>query len=313
MSIIQPHIPKDAKLGIVGGFPSKEEVRQGRPFVGNQAWALDGWLEAVGLSASQCVLLTLTSVECVGLNRQKVWKDLLLRQTMMERILDHTKTCEVVVLLGSDATQFVLGKTLKMARGYFTREHDKLFMPIYDPASVFKNYDFDVMSKLDFYKVARYLKGTFPIKTRRVHILENAEEVRKYLPMTVAACDIETVNACYMTHFGWSTDPCEAYTIPFASMSPEVEHECFLALREYLIDPTRIKVFHGGLYDVPFIMHHYKTPVNGWVHDTMIQAHTIFPELPKALQFVASMRCNIPNWKELNKSKKTDLGNIKDK
>lgn len=62
---------------------------------------------------------------------------------------------------------------------------------------------------------------------------------------------------------------------------------------------TIAKVFHGGVvYDVP-ILQSLGFKVKGRLIDTMNLAHTCYPEMPKGLQFCATLYNWAPYWKKL--------------
>ena len=67
-------------------------------------------------------------------------------------------------------------------------------------------------------------------------------------------------------------------------------------------DASIEKVFHNGqAFDIPYL-EKIGFEVNGYVGDTMLQAHLTYGrELPKRLDFLALLYAGIPNWKTLVK------------
>jgi hypothetical protein len=65
-----------------------------------------------------------------------------------------------------------------------------------------------------------------------------------------------------------------------------------------LASPTP-KVFHNGqAFDIPYL-EDLGFEVNGYAGDTLLMAHLALPELPKGLQFLATLYCRLPMWKRL--------------
>lgn len=68
------------------------------------------------------------------------------------------------------------------------------------------------------------------------------------------------------------------------------------------------KVFHNGVtHDIP-ILEELGFTVAGRLIDTMVLAHTCYPELPKSLQFCATLYLWSPCWKTLVDEKDEDEG-----
>lgn len=80
--------------------------------------------------------------------------------------------------------------------------------------------------------------------------------------------------------------PLENYDGPHWIKSGEYE-EAIAFMRHVNRIPTR-KVMHNGMYDATHSMIYGAEPVN-WTLDTMAMAHAEFVELPKSLDFVASL------------------------
>jgi hypothetical protein len=67
----------------------------------------------------------------------------------------------------------------------------------------------------------------------------------------------------------------------------------------WLADPSLTKVFHFGLlHDVPFLRR-MGFDVEGRIVDTAAVSHTAYTELPKGLQFLATLYAGAPVWKRL--------------
>ncbi len=62
------------------------------------------------------------------------------------------------------------------------------------------------------------------------------------------------------------------------------------------------KVFHNGVYDVE-VLESVGWEVNNWTYDTMLLTHLVYPELPKALDFVRSIHTNVQPYKHVVRKK----------
>lgn len=91
---------------------------------------------------------------------------------------------------------------------------------------------------------------------------------------------------------------------------PEWLEERVLWTYNFLADPLRGKIFHNGqTFDIPKLEQTGFT-VNGYVDDTMIQAHLTYAELPKKLEFLALLYANLERWKQLVSSDEEEKESI---
>lgn len=69
-------------------------------------------------------------------------------------------------------------------------------------------------------------------------------------------------------------------------------------LDDLLGDASIPKITHNGLFDWCLLMQ-LGFRCAGWQYDTMYAAHVAWPEIPKALQYQATLHMGMPNWKRL--------------
>lgn len=198
-------------------------------------------------------------------------------------ISEPDTTTDMLLVLGDSFKYFT---STKPSRG-FVYDFGRPVIFSHGPSEIMRNPTFAKILMLDANKAENF-KG-FP--ERQVNILETVEEVKRYVPTTLAAVDIETSKP-KMTHLGWATDPHEAFVV-----LPDIE--LLLALRPWLESPTP-KLFHNGGYDIGFIWFHYGIAVRGWTHDTQLIAHARHSEFLKNLGFVSSIYTEMPRWKFLS-------------
>jgi hypothetical protein len=107
----------------------------------------------------------------------------------------------------------------------------------------------------------------------------------------------------------FARSPWDAITIPFwvgvASywQTLEEELEAWNWVRTLLSDPCP-KVFQNGLYDALYIMR-MGLRINNFAEDTMLHHHSLYPEMPKGLGFMASLYSNEQAWKLMHRHTET--------
>ena len=85
---------------------------------------------------------------------------------------------------------------------------------------------------------------------------------------------------------------------PYWATQKELHHVVY-GLARHLADAEVAKVFHNGVtHDVP-ILEEIGFDVAGRLIDTMIMMHTAYSEMPKGLQFCATLWNGTPVWKTL--------------
>lgn len=83
--------------------------------------------------------------------------------------------------------------------------------------------------------------------------------------------------------------------------------EAILFHIDYVLGSTKIpKMFqNGAAFDIP-MLESWGFTVNNYTFDTMIAAHTAFPEMPKGLQFLGILYGGMPLWKNMVKTAKDE-------
>ena len=122
------------------------------------------------------------------------------------------------------------------------------------------------------------------------------------------ALDIETRQG-HMTCIGLAWSKTEALCIPLTRdpfptpyWTLEEEAEILFLLQVLLTNPNLRGIGQNFLYDAQYILRHWHFIPTLWA-DTMIAQHTLFSNMPKGLDFLASMYCeHYVYWKEMHKS-----------
>jgi DNA polymerase I-like protein with 3'-5' exonuclease and polymerase domains len=196
---------------------------------------------------------------------------------------------------------------------------DFKLLPTYHPASVFRNYDNRPVIIADLMKAKRESSHA---EIRRPHreiwIEPTLDDIREFTANHIRGCsllstDTETSGE-RITCIGFAPSSGSAIVIPFddpraASGSywptPDAEARCWRLVRDILEDPTILKLFQNGAYDIAFIWRSMNIKVLGAVDDTMLLNHALQPEMLKSLGFLGSIYSDEGTWKDMRKAKTT--------
>ena len=190
-------------------------------------------------------------------------------------------------------------------------------IPTYPPAAIYKQWAVkgfcirdlqrakDVSSRPELYTYPAYTFHIRPTFERvRSILISLIGEVSsgKILPLSV---DIETI-ARRVSCIGFAWNVREALCIPFMTLdghywTEEEEIEICFLLKELLTHPLCSVIGQNFQYDAQYFAR-YLGYLPNLTFDTMLAQHTIFPGIPKALDFLSSMYCHWHRfWKdELN-------------
>jgi uracil-DNA glycosylase len=118
--------------------------------------------------------------------------------------------------------------------------------------------------------------------------------------------DIETRRG-QITHigFGWKQDLYSAICIPLLRLDGTLywgdRTREVLEIIYWILQLPNPKVFQNGLYDLQYIWRTWGMTVKNVEDDTLLMHHTLQPEMPKSLKFLASVYTRASDWKGLNK------------
>lgn len=314
--------PIGAKLAFVGEAPGYEENLAGRPFVGAAGELLDSLCHAAGINRNEVYVSNvvkfrppdndLTRLHEIGVSLAQSTADLL-------EELDAVRP-NAVLALGNTAMQALTGKTgIKHYRGSVLRSTDgkQKVISTYHPAHLLRQAGGEVADYaarayviLDFEKAKR--QAEFPeylVPTRNLKVARNSLDVyrflRQYEDKTKVSIDIETVK-CVPVCIGLAFSRFHAISIPLLNLVDEKRPE-WVPSHELV----QMWEFVGRLLDNPatqIIGQNFKfddqklrspccfRPANLYA-DTMLMAHTLYPEFPLGLAFLASIWTEEPYYK----------------
>ena len=218
----------------------------------------------------------------------------------------------VVLALGNTAIWAVLGETgISKLRGV-TRKADTAVwqgkvLATYHPAAVLRQYNFRTVALADLIRLSREFSSAEINHTSYTLIVEPTwEEVLEWWGQVPAeailSVDIET-SMGQVTCVGFS-DGKVSICIPILNLDKTLYWGAgtprALAFIHQVCVSQNPKVFQNGLYDMQYLSRKLGIPVLNVTDDTMLLAHTLQPEMPKGLAFLASVYTNAAGWKQLS-------------
>lgn len=334
--------PKDAKIAIVGEAFGEQEALIGKPFQGYSGQELTRMLQEAGLSRRDCFLtnvlalrppnndiqnLCVKKAECgegydfphLGKVGQYLAPEYLCELERLRQELEIVRP-NLVIALGATACWALLGTNgIGSLRG--TVATGTLFpakvLPTYHPSAVLRNWAWRPIAIADLIKAKRESEYA-EIKRPQRFILVNPTiaECHEWISAHVGAecaCDIETKYGM-IEMIGFSASAEHAMVVPFWDKtkggnywsSPRVEKDARNVVRSILENPSIVKIFQNGLYDLQYLMKEGYRP-RACLEDTMLYHHALYPEMQKGLGFLGSIYTSEPAWKTMRGKKITEM------
>ncbi|PYS90924.1 MAG: hypothetical protein DMF62_03730 [Acidobacteria bacterium] len=338
MSLFLPCIkavgPADARIAFVGEAPGETEEMIGIPFVGKAGQEFTALLQESGIERSRCYLTNVlwtrppnNKMESFCVSKKDLpssyslpplslgkylHPDLLPELDRLKSELDELRP-NLCVALGNTALWALTGSAaIGSSRG--TVSSSTLIpglkvLPTYHPAAVLRNWAWRVVVLQDLAKAK--LEMEFPEirrTERRIKINSGLEETLLWLldaqRSPILSCDIETEKR-QITSIAFATTPSNILVIPFWNKEkPDWSHwneveECIVwdEIFHLLSSHPRV-LFQNGIYDCQYLWD-MLIPIPGFLEDTMILHHSMYPELPKSLAFLGSIYTNDVAWKRM--------------
>ena len=305
----------NAKLLILGEAPGRQEVKQGRPFVGPAGNILNKWLLKAGIKRSDCWVTNVSKymgpgskfsrLESVGID---VNDQIAKTQKEIEQIRPNC-----ILSLGGPALQCSTGKSgISLLRGSILPYiHGGIkVVPTYHPAAFLYTADRGGLAYNRYFHAeadVEKAKGQsafkeFILPRRNLWICNSAHQLMEFLyrnkDRKIVYCDVETPFAIkYACVVGFAFTPGEAISINlFDKRIPPYEMRKIWrmvskVLRTKIVVGQNFKFDHEKLEALGFRVPHAGT-------DTMLKAHTLHPEFFKNLAFLTSIYTNEPYYKD---------------
>lgn len=232
-----------------------------------------------------------------------------------ERLKNEIISCRpnVIVALGAEALTALTGHFgITKWRGSICDTFLGKVISSYHPALILRDWTARPVLVLDLKKALResedhdYLPPNITLYTN-----PKLEGIRNYIAdchqEKTISFDIET-ESNQITCIALSYSGRHAMCIPFwfgssGSLWSEMDEKEIWTLLKFLLEDANVKkIAQNGTYDCEFLKRVYGITVRGFEWDTMLMAHTLYPELPKGLDFLTSIYTDIPYYKDKIKS-----------
>ncbi len=306
MRLVPPTGPTSRPLiAIVGEAPGQHEEIQGRPFVGPCGHLLNQMLSSVGITRDECYITNLSKVRPPGNNFQQMYYDegnfkfpSQHLQQIRRELIDELRAIQpkIVVAMGAEVLKALTPHTsIKNLRGTMCFYNGLRILPTYHPSYILRGMAEErPVVEADLRKAKR--QAEFPSKPPTNFVddptFDQCMEFLRSCPARVAV-DIETVdNSTRCIGFAWSKF--EAISIPLTkgynhAWTHEQEIELMVALDKFLRNPHIEKLIQNITYEWTVLAREWGLEIVNCVMDTMLAQHTLYPELPKGLDFLCSI------------------------
>ena len=299
----------DAKVAIVIDQPSSEDMAQGSLMNSKSCQKFLGILTGTGILPQNCSILTVYH-QYLHKSRHRDTKNKMAAQELLRRELGKLSP-NVIVSLGDEPLELLThADDSKKYRGSVIDclLHKAKVLSMFHPDKLFSVVETNPIFYWDCNKLAEH--ATTPDKLNKemniiitddMDILEQEFMSDEYIndPNSLCSFDIE----CFMgelTCIGFAKDINTAYVIPLVHTKGIKHADCLRTIARILNNPVR-KVAQNGNFDTFFCGYYYNMPVHNFYWDTMLAFHACYSNLPKGLDFLASIFTEEPYWKDEGK------------
>jgi len=331
---VPPEGPLHAKIAFVGEAPGAQEEAQGRPFVGLSGMLLDSMLIEVGIPRRECYITNVSKIRPLRNNFKLFYFKGEPTPELRQSIKDlHAELLRVrpniIVALGGEALKALTGKTsIEHWRGSLLRGPGGIkVLATYHPAYVSRVYEARPIVDLDLRRARK--ESLFPEIKIPPHVFvvepsfKQVMEFLKRRPKRLAF-DIETLGTpMHIRCLGFADNSNFAICIPFmrlryqyklkpGGLTPgmsvdhywceEEEREILRACSDLLGDSKVEKIAQNFPFDARYLEGEFGIRVENLWMDTMVAHHVCYSELPKSLDFLASIYTRIPYYSDYERA-----------
>lgn len=326
--------PKDAKIVFVGEAPGVDEERLGEPFIGASGNLLNDMLAKAGIDRNACYLTNVMKIRppnndfgvfYVDRNRIQPTPQLLDGITYLYKEIRSIRP-NVICTLGSEALRAVTNRrNISSWRGSILSSPLGKVVPTYHPAYILRMYGDRPVTELDLRRVAREANSPNIVQQQFLfEINPQFSRVLEFLRTRPPRISVDIESTRNMVRcIGIADSPTHAICIPFIAKPYEIkpgdvtlfleqsagssaptnsrwshdeEYAILSEMDKLFRDPSVQKVFQNFPYDSTVLSQEFGFEFRNYYLDTLNAQHTSYPELPKALDFQASIHTRIPYW-----------------
>lgn len=330
--------PAGAPIMLIGEAPGEQEDALCRPFIGGSGQLLNSMLAAVGIDRFRdCYVTNVVKRRPPANNFEVMYEDGKKKnqpsrelQTAWTELHAEIKSHQpnIIVPLGAEALRAVTGRrSIEHWRGSLLQTPHGKCCATYHPAFILRQYTARTTCELDLRRAkAESETRELILPTHQFEIDPSFERVMSYLGHhpDKLAFDIET-SGPFVRCLGLSSRRDHAICIPFMSTpyhpiessriifnqpttpqrnshwSPKEEHTILSALDSLFRDKSVKKIAQNLPFDALVIARDFgiDTADIFWL-DTMVVQHTIYAELPKGLDYLASVYTRVPYYSDFD-------------
>jgi uracil-DNA glycosylase family 4 len=324
--MIQPVGPIPAKIMLVGEAPGEQEEKAGVPFVGMAGKLLDSLLEGAGIRREECYITNVMLERPAGnkfsnfyvkeKGKRSPSAALVEGRARLLTEIARVQPC-VIVPMGNEAMLAILGMSGVVDwRGSCLDSPMGKVIPTIHPASILRHWTYLPAVQNDFIRIKGEAATPEFYRTHRELVVcydfnQAVEELKGVLNAKEVAFDIETESA-QVTAIGFSHQLHRAITIPlwFAGSGSrfDIQQETLLweLITSILCSPGIRSMAHNGVFDIEHLRRVHGISVTNYALDTMLAFHTVYPELPKGLDYLCSIYTDMPYYKHMGGSDNMD-------
>lgn len=330
---VPPFGPNTAKIVLLGEAPGEKEVVERRPFVGGSGMLLRNLLGKVGINSAACYMTNVVKYRPPRNNFDTLYLDGKKRQMptdflirSREETIDEIKRIKpnVTVALGAEALRCLTGySSIGNWRGSILESKAGKCVPAYHPAYILRSYEDYPILQLDLTRVREESSSpSINIPKPRFIVNPRFDQVIEYLrrPRTRIAVDIETTGSLTRC-IGFCDNPMEAISIPLMSQpggyvpgstklfltpastptaqshwSEAQEYEILSRINDVMTNPKIGKILQNAPFDMDRMARELGIFTVNLEMDTMVAWHTLYPDLPKGLDFLCSVLTRFPYY-----------------
>jgi uracil-DNA glycosylase family 4 len=326
--IVKGNGAEDAEIMVVTDYPSKEELTSGKAGVGYVGRMLGSWFREASYDISKCYVTSYVKTEFT-LPRAKNKQEEALSECLASFKPDNFGKIlseeiaeikpNVIISAGEYSTRYLTGrKNVQKLRGSILPVCDlprldlgdasKIpntirVIPIIHPRDVNQKHIHSVYTSLDVQRAVKYRTRRDPYKEPgNLWICWKASELSNWWSdrgwkgrfLTV---DIETY-LNFITCISFCTDGKEALSIPLLDKRTLPIDRALLLKGIAKILSSKIPKVNQNIDFDDDVLGQWGIRVENIYDDTMLLGHTIYPELPKGLDFYTSIYTEIPYYKD---------------
>ncbi len=321
--------PLDAKIVFVGEAPGKDEIRHSMPFVGKIGTMFMMRLKEAGIireevrlenvvedalpgSTKEKTIIKIDVMYVDGAKKRSPSKELQAWFQDVKARLDGLNP-NLIVPTGETALQAICGKSgITKWQGSILEAHNGTkAVPILHPGFIARSYDYMPDFMFTLQKVKE--EGTFSelnLPQYKFHLEPSIREIQEFIHRAIStdtiAVDVEAFqNGEELACIGIAINDVEAMCIPLSIpggsyWSIEDEMVVWQLISKVLKSPNK-KLMQNFIYDsLQFSAH--GLVVNNMHWDTMTAQAILYPELKKALEFLAMLFSRQAYWKDDRKT-----------